>query len=89
MNKSALAEQEIQAETERAPRILVVDDVEDNRDILTRRLVRRGYEVDEATGGYEALSKIDEDIRFDLVLLDIMMPDLNGNEVLRRMSLAI
>lgn len=82
MKNSAVEKQEIQAETERAPRILVVDDVEDNRDILTRRLVRRGYEVEEATGGYEALSKIDEG-SFDLVLLDIMMPDLNGNEVLR------
>jgi diguanylate cyclase (GGDEF)-like protein len=68
---------------EAAPRILVVDDVEDNRDILSRRLVRSGFEVVEASGGHDALEKIARE-HFDLVLLDIMMPDLNGNEVLRR-----
>jgi diguanylate cyclase (GGDEF)-like protein len=68
---------------EAAPRILVVDDVEDNRDILSRRLVRSGFAVVEAAGGHDALEKIAQE-RFDLVLLDIMMPDLNGNEVLRR-----
>ena len=65
------------------PRVLVVDDVFDNRDILTRRLIRRGFEVQEACGGIEALQKVDEE-SFDLVLLDIMMPDLSGNEVLRK-----
>lgn len=84
MNKVALAENDTQADFNQAPRILVVDDVEDNRDILTRRLVRRGYEVAEAAGGYEALAQLDKGT-FDLVLLDIMMPDLNGNEVLRRL----
>ncbi len=64
------------------PRILVVDDVFDNRDILTRRLVRRGFEVVEASGGIEALEKIRAST-FDLVLLDVMMPDMDGNEVLR------
>lgn len=65
------------------PRILVVDDVADNRDILTRRLVRRGFDVDEAVGGEDALAKIAENT-YDLILLDVMMPDLNGNEVLKR-----
>jgi len=65
------------------PHILVVDDVADNRDILTRRLVRRGFEVTEAIGGEDALEKIST-AKFDLVLLDIMMPDINGNEVLRQ-----
>lgn len=69
-------------QADRAPRILVVDDVADNRDILTRRLVRRGFEVVEAAGGHEALRQI-ETAGFDVVLLDIMMPDLSGNEVLR------
>jgi diguanylate cyclase (GGDEF)-like protein len=64
------------------PRILVVDDVFDNRDILTRRLIRRGFDVAEASGGLEALEKLEAQ-SFDLVLLDIMMPDLCGNEVLR------
>ena len=68
---------------DRAPRILVVDDVMDNREVLTRRLVKRGFEVEEASGGLEALEKIEQS-EFDLVLLDIMMPDLNGTEVLMR-----
>jgi diguanylate cyclase (GGDEF)-like protein len=65
------------------PRVLVVDDVADNRDILTRRLVRRGFEVVEAVGGHDALAKIAADT-YDIVLLDIMMPDLSGNEVLQQ-----
>jgi diguanylate cyclase (GGDEF)-like protein len=64
------------------PHVLVVDDVYDNRDILTRRLTRRGFAVDEASGGCEALEKLKAQ-DFDLVLLDIMMPDMCGNEVLR------
>ncbi|WP_165784480.1 putative bifunctional diguanylate cyclase/phosphodiesterase [Zhengella mangrovi] len=72
-----------EGEEDLAPRILVVDDVADNRDILTRRLVRRGFHVTEASGGHDALNQI-ETGTFDLVLLDIMMPDLSGNEVLRR-----
>jgi sigma-B regulation protein RsbU (phosphoserine phosphatase) len=62
--------------------ILVVDDVEANRDALARRLRRRGYDVTEAAGGREALERI-ADADFDLVLLDIMMPDMNGLEVLQ------
>jgi diguanylate cyclase (GGDEF)-like protein len=80
---STQAGKEGAAATEVKPRILVVDDVEDNRDILSRRLVRRGFEVTEAAGGNDALEKIANQA-FDLVLLDIMMPDLNGNEVLRQ-----
>ncbi len=63
------------------PLVLVVDDVFDNRDILTRRLVRRGFDVVEAAGGFEALEQI-RARAFDVVLLDIMMPDMGGNEVL-------
>lgn len=63
-------------------RILVVDDVRDNREVLTRRLVRRGFEVVEANGGRAALEAVEAQ-RFDLVLLDIMMPDLSGNLVLQ------
>ncbi len=64
-------------------RILVVDDVPDNREVLTRRLVRRGFEVVEAGGGVEALEAVERE-HFDVMLLDIMMPDLSGNEVLRK-----
>ncbi len=72
-----------QAQPQVKPRILVVDDVADNREILTRRLVRRNFEVVEAVGGEDALAKIAAS-SFDIVLLDIMMPDLTGNEVLQR-----
>src|ERR1700742_4742957 len=68
---------------EQKTRILVVDDVADNRDILVRRLVRRGFDAIEAAGGREALRLMQEQ-DFDVVLLDIMMPDLGGNEVLRQ-----
>lgn len=64
------------------PRLLIVDDIADNRIILSRRLVRRGFEVVEASGGHQALELIAQQ-SFDVVLLDIMMPDLNGVEVLK------
>jgi class 3 adenylate cyclase len=66
--------------------LLVVDDNEDNRYALTRRLAREGYaNVAIAVDGAEALALIKEK-RFDLVLLDIMMPKLNGYEVLAQMK---
>ena len=64
------------------PRLLIVDDIADNRIILARRLVRRGFEVVEAPGGRAALELIAKQ-PFDLVLLDIMMPDMDGIEVLK------
>jgi CheY-like chemotaxis protein len=64
--------------------LLVVDDNEDNRYTLTRRLAREGYDtVVTATNGREALDLLAAR-RFDLVLLDVMMPELNGYEVLER-----
>jgi diguanylate cyclase (GGDEF)-like protein len=64
------------------PRLLVVDDIADNRIILSRRLIRRGFEVVEADGGRAALELIAQH-PFDLVLLDISMPDLDGISVLK------
>lgn len=67
-----------------APRhLLVVDDVEMNRDLMTVQLKRRGYHITVAEGGPQALAAIAGQ-RFDLVLLDIRMPDMDGLEVLRR-----
>ncbi|MCX7899119.1 MAG: diguanylate cyclase, partial [Methylocystis sp.] len=63
-------------------RLLIVDDLADNRAVLRRRLQRRGFEVVEADCGREALRLIGEQ-SFDVVLLDIMMPDLDGRDVLR------
>src|SRR3712207_2936009 len=64
------------------PRLLIADDIADNRTILARRLVRRGFDVVEASGGLAALEPVEKET-FDLVLLDIMMPDLDGIEVLK------
>src|ERR1700730_7663477 len=66
-----------------AARILVVDDLADNRAILLRRFQRHGFAVVEADSGMKALELI-ESQDFDLVLLDVMMPGINGNETLRR-----
>jgi sigma-B regulation protein RsbU (phosphoserine phosphatase) len=68
---------------ETAAHLLVVDDNEMNRDMLSRRLERRGYEVICAEDGEKALARIAAE-SFDLVLLDIMMPGLDGWEVLKR-----
>jgi class 3 adenylate cyclase len=62
-------------------RILVVDDEPDNRDMLARRLERRGYSAERAEDGVTALRMIERE-RFDLVLLDVMMPGMSGLEVL-------
>jgi len=61
--------------------VLVVDDDEDNRDVLSRRLLRDGREVMLAEGGRHAMRMLQR-YPFDLVLLDIMMPDMDGYEVL-------
>jgi adenylate cyclase len=68
--------------TGQGPAILVVDDNEDNRYTLIMRLRREGWEtIVEAQTGRQALDRLAER-RFDLVLLDIMMPEMNGYEVL-------
>jgi adenylate cyclase len=66
-------------------RILVVDDNAANRDLLSRRLTRAGHEVVEAEGGAAALDMLERDT-FDLVLLDLIMPDITGYEVLCRLK---
>src|SRR3569833_978977 len=80
VNNLAIATQD--TSPERKTRGLVVDDGADNRDILVRRLARRGFDAIEASGGRQALELIAEQ-SFDVILLDIMMPDMSGNDVLR------
>lgn len=63
--------------------ILVVDDNDMNRDLLVRRLERKGFTTESADGGLVALEKV-ASTPFDLVLLDINMPDLDGISVLSR-----
>ena len=62
-------------------KLLVVDDNEMNRDMLSRRLSRRGHTVVMAENGQKALELIEQQ-SFDVVLLDIMMPGISGIEVL-------
>lgn len=64
--------------------ILVVDDNEDNRDMLSRRLTRRGYQAVVVESGEAALDYIATHTDVALVLLDIMMPGIDGIETLQR-----
>ncbi|WP_017314609.1 response regulator transcription factor [Mastigocladopsis repens] len=66
-----------------AKRILVVDDTQDNLSLLEAILMEEGFEVDVAKNGKLALAKIEASPP-DLVLLDAMMPGMNGYEVTRR-----
>ena len=65
--------------------LLVVDDNEMSRDMLSRRLDRQGHMVAGAENGRQALEMIQTN-SFDLVLLDVMMPELNGYQVLERLK---
>lgn len=65
--------------------VLVVDDNEMNRDMLSRRLKRQEYEVTIAEDGDRALELIQQQA-FSLVLLDVMMPNVSGYEVLERLK---
>lgn len=65
--------------------ILIVDDNEMNREVLSRRLERQGYTFATAEDGIQALDQLRSQ-RFDIVLLDIMMPRMNGYQVLEAMK---
>lgn len=66
-------------------RILVVDDNRDNVEIIATRLRFRGYEIDEASDGAAALRSV-KDNPPDLILLDVMLPDIDGYEISRRIK---
>ncbi len=72
-------------ERSRKPHILVVDDHEDNVELLRARLEARGYEVEGAVDGQAALDQVDKQVP-DLILLDVMMPKIDGMEVARRLK---
>jgi class 3 adenylate cyclase/CheY-like chemotaxis protein len=72
-------------QAQRSSVILIVDDNEDNRAMLARRLQRQGYEVVTTDGGRAALDALAR-APVDLVLLDVMMPDLDGYAVLERLK---
>ena len=65
-------------------KIMVVDDEEKNRELLSDFLESKGYDVIAAFGGKDALAKMNEEP--NLVLLDIMMPDMHGMNVLDEMK---
>ncbi len=65
--------------------LLVVEDDDRNRDLLTRRLEQQGHTVSAAKNGREALKMI-KTRAFDAVLLDIMMPEMDGHQVLQRLK---
>lgn len=71
--------------TQERGHILVVDDNESNRDLLVRRLTRRGHTAATAENGAVALERLRAD-RCDLMVLDIMMPVMDGYEVLARLK---
>ena len=66
-------------------KILVVDDNESNRNMLSRRLQRQGHRVKLAENGKRALEMLREE-DFDLVLLDVMMPEMDGYQVLEHLD---
>ncbi len=70
--------------TDRGARILLVDDEESIQTLLSYPLRREGYEVVQATDGHQALETFDRQ-PFDLVVLDLMLPRLDGLEVCRRL----
>jgi adenylate cyclase len=66
-------------------RILIVDDTDATRELLSRRLAREGHWIVEAKDGRAALERVAAET-FDLVLLDMIMPDISGYEVLKRLK---
>jgi sigma-B regulation protein RsbU (phosphoserine phosphatase) len=65
--------------------ILVVDDNETNRDLLSRQLERQGYTVACAANGQQALQMVEVG-QYDLILLDVIMPEMNGYQVLEKLK---
>ena len=68
------------------PALLIVDDAPENRALLSRRFGRHGFRTTEATSGAQALNMLNE-MPFALVLLDMMMPEMSGLEVLKKIRL--
>ncbi len=64
-------------------RILLVEDNDENWDMLSRRLIRRGYEVERAADGQEAVDKALSSLP-DLILMDVNLPVIDGLEATRR-----
>ena len=63
--------------------LLIIDDIDENREILERKLLKAGYRVETAKEGREGLEKLNNDL-IDLVLLDIRMPVMDGITLLKK-----
>jgi CheY-like chemotaxis protein len=66
-------------------RLLVIDDNETNRDLLSRQLARYGYVVATAEDGKQGLARLEKE-EYDLILLDVIMPEMDGVETLQRLQ---
>jgi CheY-like chemotaxis protein len=73
------------AEQRKSSRVLIVDDHEDNVEVIRARLEASGYQVESAADGEEALDSVRR-CPPDLILLDVMMPRIDGMEVARRIK---
>ena len=74
--------------SKRPSRLLVVDDEESIRTFAQRALQEAGYEVAVASGGPDALAIVEQHAPFDLFVIDIVMPQMKGDELARRLRLA-
>ncbi len=68
------------------PKLLAVDDEEFNLDIMKRHLTKAGFDVVLAEDGVAALEKLEENLSFDVIVLDRMMPRMNGMELLEKLK---
>ena len=71
--------------SECSPLVFIVDDVETNIEVLANLLSEQSYQIAFATSGEQALAMV-KDLEPDLILLDIMMPGMDGLEVCRRLK---
>lgn len=83
--KSLERQQAELVQTSQGGALLIVDDNEVNRDVLSRSLQRQGHTTAMAENGIQALQMLHSQ-KFDLVLLDIMMPEMNGYQVLQEIK---
>ena len=72
----------------RAPRVLIVDDEESIRTFAARALREAGYDVVVASDGPDALAIVEQSGSFDLYVIDLLMPQMRGDEVARRLRRA-
>lgn len=70
---------------ERDEKVLLVDDEEEFTQLLSERMEARGLKVDTASSGVEALKKVESGANYDVIVLDLAMPGMDGMETLERL----